>query len=84
MADSRVERAVEVLSLLAKCREGREEMERLDGFVGVLVRVLLNGSPRGVQHALSTLNSLCYCNEGMRWQAKREEIEEICLGFLED
>ncbi|XP_010247754.1 PREDICTED: U-box domain-containing protein 8-like [Nelumbo nucifera] len=83
MAGSGVERAVEVLSLLAKCREGREKIEKFDGSVRILVRVLLNGSPRGVQHALSTLNSLCSCSQRMCWEVKNEDIEKICFVFLE-
>ncbi|KAF8409432.1 hypothetical protein HHK36_005508 [Tetracentron sinense] len=84
MADSEVERAVEVLGLLAKCREGREEMGRFDGCVGILVRVLRNGSSRVVQYAISTLCWLCCCSEEMCLVARREGVMEIGLGLMAD
>ncbi|KAJ4977177.1 hypothetical protein NE237_002283 [Protea cynaroides] len=84
MADSGVDRAVEVLGLLAKCREGREEMARFDGCVPILVRVLRNGSSRAVQHALSTLNSICSNSEQVGSEARRDGVLDICLGLLED
>lgn len=84
IADSGLERAVEVLGLLAKCKEGREEMERFNGCVRILVRVLKNGSSRGIQYALLTLNSLCYFSEEMRAEARKEGILEICMGLLDD
>ncbi|KAK9155972.1 hypothetical protein Sjap_003452 [Stephania japonica] len=61
-----VERALGVLSLLGKCREGREEMGRNVGVcVGVLVGVLRGGvSARSLVYALSALNSLCSCGGG--------------------
>ena len=57
IADSGLEKAVEVLGLLAKCKEGREEVEKFSGCVKTLVRVLMNGSSLGVQYALMILNS---------------------------
>ncbi|XP_058091009.1 U-box domain-containing protein 8 [Magnolia sinica] len=84
LADSGVERAVEVLGLLGKCREGREEMGRINGCVEVLVRVLRNGSSRSVEHALSALNSVCgYC-ELMGSEARSEGVLEICFGLVGD
>ncbi|KAH7545859.1 hypothetical protein FEM48_Zijuj01G0138300 [Ziziphus jujuba var. spinosa] len=84
IADSGLERAVEVLGLLAKCREGREEMERFEGCVRILVRILKNGSSRGIQYALLTLNSLCCFSEEMCGEARKEGILEICMGLLDD
>ncbi|KAL6282170.1 hypothetical protein ACE6H2_013099 [Prunus campanulata] len=84
IAESGLERAVEVLGLLAKCREGREEMERFNGCVGILVRVLENGSSRGVQYALLTLNSLCSFSEPMCVEARNEGALAICVGLVED
>lgn len=83
-AESGPERAVEVLGLLGKCKEGREEMERFNGCVRVLVRVLRNGSSRGVQYSLLTLNSLCCYSEKMCGEARREGVLEICIGLLDD
>ncbi|KAJ9690181.1 hypothetical protein PVL29_012705 [Vitis rotundifolia] len=84
IADSGLERAVEVLGLLAKCKEGREEMEKFNGCVKILVRVLRNGSSRGVQYALMTLNSLCSNGDGMCLETLKEGVLEICMGLVED
>ncbi|KAF9588256.1 hypothetical protein IFM89_008668 [Coptis chinensis] len=84
MADSGVERAVEVLGLLAKCWEGREEMGRVDGCVPILVQVLRNGSSRSVVNALSTMNSLCCYDEEVGLDVMRQGGLEICLGLVED
>ncbi|GAB4846074.1 hypothetical protein Ancab_025072 [Ancistrocladus abbreviatus] len=79
-----LERAVEVLGLLAKCREGRQEMVKYHGAVEILVGVLVNGSCRGVQYALLTLNSLCCDSERVCLEAKNEGVFDICIGLLED
>ncbi|KAM4102014.1 hypothetical protein ACB094_05G190700 [Castanea mollissima] len=84
IADSGIERAIEVLGLLGKSKEGREEMERVNGLVRVLVRVLKNGSSRGVEYALLTLSSLCCYSEEMCVEARREGVLEICMGLVED
>jgi hypothetical protein len=79
-----LERAVEVLSLLVKCKEGREEMRKVNGCLEVLVKVIRNGSERGVQCALLTLTCLCCFAEEMRVEAEKEGVLEICVGFLDD
>ncbi|KAJ9129419.1 hypothetical protein P3X46_033833 [Hevea brasiliensis] len=79
-----LERAVEVLSMLVKCKEGREEMGRIGGCLRVLVKVIKNGSKRGIQCGLFTLNYLCCYSEEMCGEAKREGVLEICLGLVED
>ncbi|KAL5562381.1 hypothetical protein UlMin_032128 [Ulmus minor] len=84
IADSGLDKAVEVMGLLAKCREGRQEMERFNGCVRILVRVLRNGSSRGIQHALLTLNPLCLYSEEKCGEARREGVWEICMGLLDD
>uniref|UniRef100_A0A5B6ZRV8 RING-type E3 ubiquitin transferase n=1 Tax=Davidia involucrata TaxID=16924 RepID=A0A5B6ZRV8_DAVIN len=84
MADSGLERAVEVLGLLAKCEEGREEMVKFKSCIRILVHVLKNGSSRGVQYALLTMNSLCCYSEEMCLEVLKEGVFEICLGLLED
>ncbi|XP_027160088.1 U-box domain-containing protein 8 [Coffea eugenioides] len=83
-ASSGLGRAVEVLGLLAKCAEGRKEMLDYDGFLEILIFVLKNGSSRGVQYGLLTINLLCSCSERMCLEVLREGIFEICLGLLED
>ncbi|KAK1420054.1 hypothetical protein QVD17_21359 [Tagetes erecta] len=79
-----LERAVEVLGLLAKCKRGREEMIKFDGCVNILIHVLTNGSSRGVQYALLTLNSLCLSSEVICMEVLKEGGFELCLRFLED
>ncbi|KAF5191548.1 Ring-type e3 ubiquitin transferase [Thalictrum thalictroides] len=78
------ERAVEVLELLAKFKEGREEIGRIDGFVAVFVEVLQSGSSRCVVHALSALASLCSYSEELGWEVMRQGGLEICLRLVED
>ncbi|EXC29545.1 U-box domain-containing protein 8 [Morus notabilis] len=84
ISDSGLERAVEVLGLLAKCKEGREEMERFNGCVRILVRVLKNGSSRGIQYSLLTLNSLCCFSDEIFHEARKEGVLDICMGLLDD
>ncbi|KAK9267483.1 hypothetical protein L1049_009909 [Liquidambar formosana] len=84
IADSGLERAVGVLGLLAKCKEGREEIGRFNGCVSIMVRVLKGGSSRGVQYALLTLNSLCCYSKELCLEARKEGVLEICMGLVED
>ncbi|KAM0021661.1 putative transcription factor C2H2 family [Helianthus debilis subsp. tardiflorus] len=81
---SGLERAVEVLGLLAKCKRGREEMTRFNGLVKILIHVMSSGTSRGVQYALLTLNSLCSSSETVCMEALKEGVFEMCLRFLED
>jgi hypothetical protein len=67
-----------------KCKEGREEIRKVNGCLEVLVKVIRNGSERGVQCALFTLNCLCSFAEEMRVEAKKDGVLEICVGFLDD
>ncbi|OMO76659.1 Armadillo [Corchorus capsularis] len=84
LLDSGLERAIEVLGLLVKCKEGREEMMKVNGCVKVLVKVLRNGSSRGVQYGLFTLNCLCNYSESFSSEAINEGILEICMGLVEE
>ncbi|XP_023544487.1 U-box domain-containing protein 8-like [Cucurbita pepo subsp. pepo] len=84
IANSGLDRAVEVLGLLAKCREGREEMQRFKGCVEILGCVLRNGAPRGVQYALLTLSSLCCHCERQCVEARREGVLGICMTLIDD
>ncbi|CAL1372564.1 unnamed protein product [Linum trigynum] len=79
-----LERAVEVLSSLVKCREGRVEMGRVFGFVGVLVQVISFGGEKGIQCALFTLNALCLHSEEVCDEARGQGVMEICVGLRED
>ncbi|GMI72282.1 plant U-box 8 [Hibiscus trionum] len=84
LLDSGLVRAIEVLGLLVKCKEGREEVIKVNGCVKVLVEVLRNGSTRGVQYGLFTLNCLCNYSESFCFEARNEGVLEICMGLVEE
>ncbi|KAL6992679.1 U-box domain-containing protein 8 [Sarracenia purpurea var. burkii] len=84
IAGSGLERPVEVLGLLAKCKEGRDEMVKFNHCIQILVRVLKNGSSRGVQYSLLTLNSLCSYSKEICLEVLKEGVFEFCVGLLED
>ncbi|KAL3820641.1 hypothetical protein ACJIZ3_006546 [Penstemon smallii] len=81
---SGLERAVEVLGLLAKCWHARDEMVRYSGILGILIRVVKDGSSRGVQYALLTLSYLCSHSEIMGLEGLSEGLFAICVDLLED
>lgn len=83
LAGCGVERAIEVLELLGKCGEGREEMGRVDGLVRVLASVLKKGSARGVGDALLVLNLLCTHIAKMRSEAIGEGVLDVCKDLAE-
>ncbi|KAL2928258.1 U-box domain-containing protein 8 [Bienertia sinuspersici] len=84
MAKSGIERAVEVIGLLAKCKQGREELIEFDEVVKILVGFVKNGSPRGVQYGLMALNLICCCSERVKIEVRNYGVLEICFGFMED
>ncbi|OEL16030.1 hypothetical protein BAE44_0022951 [Dichanthelium oligosanthes] len=49
-------RAVEVLGLLVKCEEGRQELCRIPGIVSVLSGVAGSGNLRAIEQAVVVLN----------------------------
>ncbi|XP_051128453.1 U-box domain-containing protein 8-like [Andrographis paniculata] len=79
-----LERAVEVLGLLAKCSLAREEMANSGGVVDMLIAIAGNGSSRGVQYALLTLSYLCSYSERIGLEALRQGMFEVCIGLLND
>lgn len=79
-----LERCVEVIGVLAKCKEGRDQMECYENCVQILGRVLRNGSSRGIQYALLALTSLCFYSQQMLSVALEEGLLEASLGFVED
>ncbi|WOL04536.1 U-box domain-containing protein 8 [Canna indica] len=72
------ERAVRVLGLLAKCREGKDEMRKTIGFVRVLAGVVRIGSSRGIEHALLVLNLVCLDSEETALAAIKEGVLDLC------
>lgn len=83
VADSGLERAVEVLSMVSKCKEGREEMMKYDGCVRVFTNTLKNNSSssRAIQGALFSLNLLCSCSEKACLETQEERILDLCFEF---
>ncbi|CAH9111992.1 unnamed protein product [Cuscuta europaea] len=83
-SSSGLERAVEVLGLLAKCKEGRQEIMKYGCFLDTLLDFVRNGSSRGVQYALLTMTMLCTFSERMCTEAIRKGAFEACFELLED
>ncbi|KAG0469629.1 hypothetical protein HPP92_016329 [Vanilla planifolia] len=67
----------------AKCKEGRDTMVSVDGFVRVLAGILREGTTRGMEHALLVLNLVCSENVNLCWEAKKEGVREICFVLVE-
>ncbi|KAG6534981.1 U-box domain-containing protein 8-like [Zingiber officinale] len=72
------ERAVRVLGLLAKCREGKDEMRKTIGFVKALAEALRAGSPRAIEHGLLALNLVCSESKDMALEAIEEGGLQLC------
>lgn len=83
-SSSGLERAVEVLGLLAKCKEGRQEIMKYGCFLDTLLDFLRNGSSRGVQYALLTIHMLCTFSERICTDAIRKGVFETCFHLLDD
>ncbi|KAK8969413.1 U-box domain-containing protein 8 [Platanthera guangdongensis] len=77
------ERAVQVLGLIAKCKEGREAMSNSDEFIRVLAKILREGTARGIEHALLVLNLVCSDSKKIVWGAKEEGVKDTCLLLVE-
>ncbi|XP_068667561.1 U-box domain-containing protein 8-like [Aristolochia californica] len=84
LAGSGVERAVEVLGLLGKCKEGRQEMENFNGFAQTLVGILKGGSSRSVSHALATLGLVCANSKRICLEVVKEGVWEVSFGLVKD
>ncbi|KEH31164.1 U-box domain-containing protein 8 isoform X2 [Medicago truncatula] len=82
--ESGLERGVEVIGVLAKCKEGREQLESYGGCAKILVSVLRNGSSRGIQYALLALTLVCLHSKEILMMTLQEGVLEICIGMVED
>lgn len=83
LAISGLERAVEVLGQLGKCREGRDAM-KATGVVSAMATVLRKGKPRSVEHALLVINLVCDDDDGeeMQIQVWKEGVLDATMGLL--
>ncbi|KAI4368206.1 hypothetical protein MLD38_016790 [Melastoma candidum] len=89
-------RGVELLGMLGKCREGRVEMVKVRGCVGMLVKVVVNrgfgrnssgyAANRGkeLEYGLMGLYWVCYESERVREEVRREGLEEECLRLVDE
>lgn len=79
------ERAIEVLGLIAKSKEGKQELCRTQGIVTLLAAVLKkDNNNRGTLDALQVLDVVCSDSAEMRVQALQLGVLEISLGLLRD
>ncbi|XP_062196300.1 U-box domain-containing protein 8-like [Phragmites australis] len=77
-------RAVEVLGLLAKCREGRQELCRIPGIVSVLSGVASSGNARAIEQALLVLNWICSESNELTLQAIKLGAFQLCEALVND
>ncbi|KAL6856833.1 hypothetical protein ACP4OV_018215 [Aristida adscensionis] len=77
-------RAVEVLGLLAKCREGRQELCRIPGIVSVLSGVASSGNARAIVQALFVLNWICAESNELALEAIKLGAFHLCESLVND
>ncbi|KAF8712850.1 hypothetical protein HU200_028623 [Digitaria exilis] len=77
-------RAVEVLGLLAKCREGRQELCKIPGMVEVLSGVVKSGNPRAIEQAVLVLNWICSESNGLALEAIKLGVFQLCENLVND
>jgi len=77
-------RAVEVLGLLARCREGRQELCRIPGIVSVLTGVAKSGNARAIEQALLVLNWICSESNELALEAIKLQAFDLCEALVND
>ncbi|KAL6659484.1 hypothetical protein ACP70R_003524 [Stipagrostis hirtigluma subsp. patula] len=77
-------RAVEVLGLLAKSREGRQELCRVRGIVTVLTTVVSSSNARAIVQALFVLNWICSESNELALQAIKLGAFRLCEALVND
>ncbi|CAO2186884.1 unnamed protein product [Urochloa humidicola] len=77
-------RAVEVLGLLAKCREGRQELCKIPGIVAVLSGVAGSGNPRAIEQAVLVLNWICSESNELALEAIKLGAFQLCETLVND
>ncbi|XP_066326099.1 U-box domain-containing protein 8-like [Miscanthus floridulus] len=77
-------RAVEVLGLLARCREGRQELCRIPGVVSVLTGVAKSGNARAIEQALLVLNWICSESNELALEAIKLQAFDLCEALVND
>ncbi|CAL5008606.1 unnamed protein product [Urochloa decumbens] len=77
-------RAVEVLGLLAKCREGRQELCKIPGIVAVLCGAAGSGNPRAIEQAVLVLNWICSESNELALEAIKLGAFQLCETLVND
>jgi hypothetical protein len=77
-------RAVEVLGLLVKCREGRHELCRIPGIVSVLSGVASSGNARAIGQALFVLKWICSDSSELAVEAIKLGAFQLCEALVND
>uniref|UniRef100_A0ACD5WVX1 Uncharacterized protein n=1 Tax=Avena sativa TaxID=4498 RepID=A0ACD5WVX1_AVESA len=77
-------RAVEVLGLLAKNREGRQDMSRIPDIVSVLCSVAGSGNARAIDQALVVLNWICSESNELAMEAIKLGAFQLCEALVND
>lgn len=77
-------RAVEVLGLLAKNREGRHDLSRIPDIVAVLCTVAGSGNARAIDQALVVLNWICSESNELAMEAIKLGAFQLCEALVND
>jgi hypothetical protein len=77
-------RAVEVLGLLAKFREGRQELCKIPGIVAVLSGIAGSGNSRAIEQAVLVLNWICSENNELALEAIKLGAFQLCENLVND
>ncbi|KAJ1267200.1 hypothetical protein BS78_07G038000 [Paspalum vaginatum] len=74
----------EVLALLARCREGRQELCRIPGVVSVLTGAARSGNARAIEQALLVLIWICSESNELALEAIKLEAFQLCEALVND
>ncbi|GJN12485.1 hypothetical protein PR202_ga30765 [Eleusine coracana subsp. coracana] len=77
-------RAVEVLGLLVKCREGRHELCRVPEIVSVLTGAAGSGNARAIEQALFVLKWICSESSELAVEAIKLGAFQLCEALVND
>ncbi|CAO2205703.1 unnamed protein product [Urochloa humidicola] len=77
-------RAVEVLGLLARCREGRQELCKIPSVVPVLCGAAGSGNPRAIEQAVLVLNWICLESNELALEAIKLGAFQLCENLVND
>ncbi|KAK3120985.1 hypothetical protein QOZ80_8BG0644370 [Eleusine coracana subsp. coracana] len=77
-------RAVEVLGLLVKCREGRHELCRVPEIVSVLAGAAGSGNARAIEQALFVLKWICAESSELAVEAIKLGAFQLCEALVND